>query len=77
MSRVEMSDKASQLLQDLIADHGADDYLLDRLTERLEAIAECPATATEPATLPYPSNRLMANFQEEDATGPVSGGTSA
>ena len=63
MPYVLLSEKASAYLVELVAELGADDYLIDRLTEQLEAIAEDPATKTQPAKLPYPPNRLMANFQ--------------
>ena len=68
MPYVELSDKAALHIRDLVAERDADDYLIDRLTEHLEAIAEQPATLTEPAKLPYPPNRLMANFELNDAS---------
>lgn len=67
MARVELSDKAVGHIRDLV-EEGADDYLLDRLTEHLEAIAEHPSAHTEPAVYPYPANRLMANFRLNDST---------
>jgi hypothetical protein len=67
MARVELSPKAQQHLDTLVADRGADDYLLDRLAEQLEEIADRPATLTEPAKYPLPENRLMSLFFLNDA----------
>lgn len=68
MPYVELSDKAGSQIRDLVVERNADDDLIDRLTEQLEAIAEQPATRTEPAKYPYAANRLMANFKLNDAS---------
>lgn len=68
MPYVELSDKAGSQIRDLVVERNADDDLVDRLTEQLEAIAEQPATQTEPAKYPYAANRLMANFKSKDVT---------
>ncbi len=68
MARVELSPKAESLLDEIIRDRGVDDFLLDRLTEKLEEIARNPVLHTEPAKLPYPPNRLMANFILNDVS---------
>lgn len=67
MSNVLLSPKAQTLLQEFVIHRGADDYLLDRLTEQLELIAASPATMTEVAGFPYPPDRLMANFILNDS----------
>ena len=66
MGRVELSPKAVSLLGEIIRDRGADDFLLERLTEKLDEIASNPTTLTEPSKFPYPANRLMANFVLSD-----------
>lgn len=69
MAYVVYSARAEQHLIDLAADRGADDTVLDRLAAVLEQIAEFPVSRTEPAKLPYPPNRLMANFELTDGDG--------
>lgn len=61
------SDKAIDNLETLVAERGADNYLLARLEEHLDAVAESPATMTEPAVFPH-AKRLMTTVQLDDAT---------
>ena len=66
MSYVVLSPKAEQIIGEEISDS----WLLQSLTVRLEEIAAAPTRHTEPAASPpFRPDRLMANFELEDAAG--------
>jgi hypothetical protein len=65
MAWVSISKNAQQHMAELIADRGADEYLMARLQEFFRDISERPASMTEPAKYPY-AKRLMVNFELND-----------
>jgi hypothetical protein len=69
MPYVVIAPNAERHLEELQDERGADDYLIDRLHEHFQAIADTPTRLTEPAKLPHKPNRLMANFVLNDVTG--------
>ena len=70
-----LSEKADSHLREIIVERDADNVFVGRFRDYLETIAENTVAMTEVAKLPYPPNRLMANFEIADGSETVWGWT--